>query len=110
MKDKDGYPDKASLKRIREWDIWKQGIVELLDLITENTQWADRQIRLITGEGVILFEYHTGGWSGNEDVISVLAQTTFWFMFWQKSIRGGHYYFEIEHPEWYGKLKQEVPK
>jgi len=101
MLDKDGYPDEASLKAIKEWDILEQGVSELLELVIENTNWADRQIH-ITGKKVIRFEYHTGGWSGNEDVIKVLRQNLlFWHFFWQKSTRGGHFYFKIEHPERY---------
>lgn len=109
MLDEQGYPDEASLKAIKEWDILNQGLSGLLKLIEENTNWADRQIN-ITGKKVIRFEYHTGGWSGNEDVIEALRQNLcFWAFFWQKSIRGGHFYFKIEHPEWYGKLRQELP-
>ena len=101
MLDEDGYPDEASLQAIKDWGILKQGISGLLELIRDNTNWADRQIR-ITGRRVIRFEYHTGGWSGNEDVIGALSQNLGFFMFfWQKSTRGGHYYFKIEHPEWY---------
>ncbi len=37
MLDKDNYPDKASLKAIKEWDILKQGVHGLLDLVEENT-------------------------------------------------------------------------
>jgi hypothetical protein len=40
-------------------------------------------------------ELHTGGWSGNEEIISVLQNSMFWVMYWQKSERGGHYYFEL---------------
>jgi len=99
----DNYPDEASLKAIREWDIPKQGIQGLLDLIEENTNWPDRQIYQ-TGKRVIKYEYHTGGWSGNEDVIDALHQNIlFWRMFWRKHTAGGHYYFRIKHPEWYGK-------
>jgi len=103
MLDGNGYPDEASLKAIKKWDIFKKGLSGLLDLIRENTRWADRQIH-ITGKKVIRFEYHTGGWSGNEDVIDALTMNFFWFLYWQKSIRGGHYYFKIEHPEWYGGI------
>ena len=109
MLDVNGYPDEASLKAIKEWDILKQGTDGLLELVRENTNWADRQIH-ITGKRVIRFEYHTGGWSGNEDVIGALQENFFWFLFWQKSTRGGHYYFRIEHPEWYGKRGQEISK
>jgi len=101
MLDKDGYPDEASLKAIKEWDVLKQGLDGLLELVAENTNWADRQIR-ITGKKVIRFEYHTGGWSGNEEVIGALRENLCFFaFFWRKSTRGGHYYFIIEHPEWY---------
>lgn len=52
------------------------------------------------------FELHTGGWSGNEELIETLGKTFFWFIFWQKSIRGGHYWFEI--PDEFMKSKQEA--
>ena len=96
MLDEFGYPDKASLERIKRWDILQDGIDGLLDLIEENTKWADRQIER-SGKNVIRYVYHTGGWSGNEDVIGVLHHNLFfWSMFWVKSIRGGHYYFKIK--------------
>jgi hypothetical protein len=41
-------------------------------------------------------ELHTGGWSGNEEIYDALSGTLFYFMYWQKSTRGGHYYFEGE--------------
>ena len=100
MLDKDGYPDEASLQAIKDWDILEQGIPGLLELIRDNTNWADRQIEL-TGKRVIRFVYHTGGWSGNEDVIGALQQNLlFWPFFWEKSTRGGHYYFKINPLEW----------
>jgi len=96
MLDSNDYPDEESLRQIKEWDILKQGIQGLLDLIEENTNWADRQIHQ-TGKRVIQYEYHTGGWSGNEDVINALHQNfLFWSMFWKKSTAGGHYYFKIK--------------
>lgn len=96
MLDEDNYPDEASLKEIKEWDILEQGVRGLLDLVKENTNWADRQI-YIRGKKVLYFEYHTGGWSGNEDVIDALQRNTlFWWMCWQKSTRGGHYYFKTD--------------
>jgi len=103
MLDENNYPDEESLKQIKEWDILEEGIYGLLDLVEENTNWADRQIyRGVRGKYV----YHTGGWSGNEDVINALHQNfLFWSMFWVKSTRGGHYYFHIKNQKWYGKKK-----
>ncbi|GAH55057.1 unnamed protein product [marine sediment metagenome] len=96
MLDENHYPDEKSLKEIAEWDILKHGVQGLLDLVEENTNWPDRQI-FITGKKVIHFEYHTGGWSGNEDVINALRQNLlFWSVCWEKSTRGGHYYFKIK--------------
>lgn len=98
MLDEDGYPDKESLINIARWDIREQGIQGLLDLIEDNTKWSDRQIKK-TGKRVIYYEYHTGGWGGNEEVIGVLRNTVFWFFFWEKSLRGGHYYFKVRNFE-----------
>lgn len=95
MLDKDNYPDKISLKRIEKWDILKQGVQGLLDLVEENTHMADWSLS-IAGKRVLRFEYHTGGWSGNEEVINALRRNILFFsMFWKKSTRGGHYYFRI---------------
>ncbi len=107
MLDEDNYPDEASLKEIKEWDILKQGIDRLLELVEENTNWADRQIS-IRGKRILYFEYHTGGWSGNEDVIGALRYNVlFWSMFWRKSTVGGHYYFKIKREKWYGNPTRE---
>ena len=96
MLDENGYPDEKSLKEIEKWDILKQGVQGLLDLIEENTNHPDFSFS-ITGKRVLRFEYHTGGWSGNEDVIDALHRNPlFWVMFWEKSTRGGHYYFRIK--------------
>ena len=99
--DENGYPDQRALSDIASWDLTKLGIYGLLEKIKKNTKWADRQVE-IKGKRVIRFVYHTGGWSGNENVIDALERNTlFWILFWQKSVRGGHYYFKIEHPERY---------
>jgi len=97
MLDENNYPDEASLKEIKEWNILEQGIEKLLDLIEDNTNWASRQIER-RGKKIIRYVYHTGGWSGNEDVIAALhCNFLFWSMFWIKSTRGGHYYFRIKY-------------
>ena len=96
MLDKDNYPDKKSLKEIEKWDIIEQGVQGLLDLVEENTNVPDWSFS-ITGKKVLHFEYHTGGWSGNEDVISALERNPLFFaLYWKKSVRGGNYYFKIK--------------
>lgn len=49
----------------------------------------------ILDERSIKLRISTWGWSGNEDLIGVMKQTWFWFMWWSASYRGGHYEFEI---------------
>ena len=95
MLDKDNYPDEKSLKEIEQWDILKQGVQGLLDLVEENTHYGDWSF-CIKGKHVLRLEYHTGGWSGNEDVIEALQKNwLFWSVFWKKLEVGGHYYFRI---------------
>ena len=46
---------------------------------------------------VLILELHTGGRSGNEDIIAALrGHKFFWLMWWYKTERGGHYYFEVD--------------
>jgi len=102
MPDQNGYPFDWELKKIEKWDIQKDGINGLLDLIEEISHWSD--LCFVKKSGFTEFNrkkcfkltLHTGGWSGNEDIIRALQKNSmFWILYWVKSIRGGHYYFEI---------------
>ncbi|GAH59308.1 unnamed protein product [marine sediment metagenome] len=107
MLDKDNYPDAKSLKAIERWNILKQGIQGLLDLVQQNT-WPDEPLS-ITGKRVLYFQYHTLGWSGNEDTIAALRHNILFFpFFWQKSVRGGHYYFKINPITQEHKRKEKI--
>lgn len=37
----------------------------------------------------------TGGWSENEEIINIISNTMFWFLWWQESKRGGYYRLKI---------------
>lgn len=95
MPDKDGYPTDNELAIIRTWDILEDGIDSLLEHLKDIWWMANWGFKL-TGKRIRRLELHTGGWSGNEDIIAVLRETALWYLYWQKSIRGGHYYFRIE--------------
>jgi hypothetical protein len=87
------YPDESDLQKIREWDAIKDpfGLVEFIKLI------CNYDAICWTGKKVWQVEFHTCGWSGNEDIINALHDNKhlFWGIYWQKSERGGHYYFKI---------------
>lgn len=97
--DKDGYPTGKELDTIRNWDFNKKSIQDFLEHIHSCWHWADGpgwQGYHLTGKNILRLELHTGGWSGNENVIEALCENfVFWVMYWEKSVRGGHYYFRI---------------
>ncbi len=93
------YPTGKEIRNIRKWDILDKGVKGLLDLLESAWEPADWGFKL-TGKRILKLELHTGGWSGNEKIIEALANNTmFWTMYWEKSVRGGHYYFRIYKPK-----------
>jgi len=92
--DSEGYPTEEALSYIEKYDCLKNGFIELINLIEEMWWMSDWGFKL-TGKRNLKLELHTGGWSGNESIIYVLHTNFFWSMCWVKSIRGGHYWFEI---------------
>jgi len=92
MPDKDGYPTKKELDYIKNYDLLKIQSFKPLIIFLRSIWWqANWGFKFNKYD----LELHTGGWSGNEEIISVLQNTIFWFLCWEKSIRGGHYYFKI---------------
>lgn len=94
--DADGYPTEETLMAIRAWPKDWQA---LLEYVQEAWQYDDRITYSESTE-----EFHpgffwylsTGGWSGNEDIISALqANTLFWVSCWWSSRRGGHFEFIV---------------
>jgi len=86
------YPDESDLKQIREWDAVKDpfGLIKFIESIC----WCDA-IR-IRGKRVWYIEFHTWGWSGNEDIIGALRDNPLFFaIYWEKTHKGGHYYFKV---------------
>lgn len=89
--DRDGYPTEETLEFIKNYQGAPGSLVDyILEAwhFPEYSKWAPP-----------LLELHTGGWSGNEEVIQALMESKsfFWTLYWQKSERGGHYYFEVSN-------------
>ena len=48
----------------------------------------------------VFVQLHTAGWSGNEDLYCALEKVKWLGLFWQKSVRGGHYYYTFPRFVW----------
>ncbi len=95
------YHTEEQLLEIQNWDINQAH--KLVDRLREMWQyenyfiekWGDHDIH--EDRPVLNLELHTGGWSGNEDIIEALRKNKlFWTFWWEKSERGGHFYFQID--------------
>jgi hypothetical protein len=87
------YPRESELEFILNYDVNQEpdGLINHLRTIwhwPDYFKWQERHLEL-----------HTGGWSENEDIIEALMQTLFWALYWEKSERGGHYYFYVPSKE-----------
>ncbi len=86
----EGYPDENELKKIKEWG--HEDYPALMYYIEELWSYSDRFLQ----KGDVYY-LSTGGWSGNESLIEALEENAlFWCCCWQKSERGGHYWFEVK--------------
>lgn len=93
------YPSEPELASIVDWDKTLRELIEFVQSIWEYDPPILRVGRAeFDRKKCYKLEIHTWGWSGNEDIVHALNSTMLWFSFWQRSDRGGHYYFEI--PVW----------
>jgi hypothetical protein len=101
--DRDGYPTEKSLRRLRrviglnntKAEI-KEAIEAFYDALKENLYndaYGPDRVE-VRGEEMVVWAYHTLGWSGNEDIIRVLQES--WIFDWalERYDSGGHYYFK----------------
>ena len=87
-----GYFTKKELKQFESIDTFN--IEQSLKFLRDRWYLADWGYKL-KGKKVLRLELHTAGWSGNEEIIRALQKSLFWTFYWQKTYRGGHYYFKI---------------
>ncbi|MBT9167222.1 MAG: hypothetical protein DDT19_00547 [Syntrophomonadaceae bacterium] len=91
------YPTEKELRKIKSWEydfnLPDGGVSDLLDYL-ESLWWGSELGFKLKGKKVLRLELHTFGWSGNEDIISALHKSWFWRLYWEKSVRGGHFYFK----------------
>jgi hypothetical protein len=51
--------------------------------------WNGGYGKVVTDPSATLIEFITGGWSGNEEVITAMKQNPLWRLLWESSYRGG---------------------
>ena len=87
------YPTDEQLVRIRQYADFKD-MHGWFDLIQEaGNYWPDDEYWTRKGN---TYHISTGGWSGNEDIISAMSDNfVMWTQTWQEHRRGGHYVFVV---------------
>jgi hypothetical protein len=96
MIDEDGYPTSELLIEFRRADY--NNINETIELLLNYWHWGESQMDLPEDwQDLEEFELglHTGGWSGNEDIVGAFKYSFFWYIYWQEEKRGGHFKFNI---------------
>lgn len=107
--DPQGYPTVAALEYIKNWAIVRDeefkasfgeyfGKPEKIDDLIKYIQSIWTYDKSVVYDGKLL-EIHTGGWSGNEEIIYELKQTSLWMFKLRCQSAGGHYYFNITDEE-----------
>ncbi len=125
--DVNGYPTEGSLRRLRrELRMWRANLGRAIEafylaLADPGPYGASGPERVeVGGEVRDVYGYHTGGWSGCEEVIGTLREVMapkgnrwvwpLWDMLLQRYDRGGHYWFDL--PEraqaWLGQGPERV--
>jgi hypothetical protein len=90
------YPTQEDIDAIIKWDFDVVGIKHFLDFI-RSVWWMPDWGFIMSGKRILKLQLHTGGWSGNEDIIGAMRQNfIFWGMCWTETYRGGHHYFRID--------------
>lgn len=89
--DSDGYPTDEELVKIARWDCYD--FPALMDYIKPMLKRYGRFRKEFD-----IYIIATGGWSGNESIISALQNNTmFWMICWKCSKRGGYFEFEVKN-------------
>jgi hypothetical protein len=93
--DDDGYPTDECLEIVKRWSYTQE--FELFRFIEGLWEFHDFGWHVEEEKDMHKFFISTGGWSGNESLISALqGNWMIWHSTWEQSRRGGHYIFEIE--------------
>lgn len=97
--DEDGYPTEEYLNFIKNFNHETMPILDFVEVLQDGWYFGDWGFKLHRKyKGKIKLELHTGGWSGNEEIIETILKNIWLTHFNMRYVRwhtGGHYYFEI---------------
>jgi len=115
----DGYPTEETLQTISEWDdLSDEGYLMWVQFIKKAWHWEEL---VIVGESENLMVREasktlkcdkyvlgisTGGWSGNESIISAMQDNILWMVNFLNHRVGGHYEFKL--PKGFHRLTSYV--
>lgn len=101
LSDGHGYPTDEALDFLRTFTGTAH---QLVDHLTEAMRaYGGVKVERITDDWdrpIREVYMATGGWSGNESIISHLERSFFWFAYWESSRRGGAYTFHVPEDRW----------
>jgi hypothetical protein len=98
--DDDGYPTEEAIERVRKFKGQPEELLALVRTGWHYGDWGWHEESACDDDSlnrsVHRYYLHTGGWSGNESLISAMENNfQFWMVVWVQSRRGGHYIFEV---------------
>jgi hypothetical protein len=99
--DEDGYPTDEALDEIKNWH-YDKGWISLMEFVksiwwASDWGWSEENTKDFSNGDEITYNISTGGWSGNESLISALQENQmFWLAGWYQTRRGGHYIFKLK--------------
>ena len=98
-----GYPTDKTLRAIREWPY--TDFPALMQFVSSAWKWGGLKQMPSIIEPLFDETYEddgywwcgaTGGWSGNESLVSALLNNQMFYIFnWSASVRGGYYEFHV---------------
>lgn len=98
MPDAEGYPTDEEIASIKSWPYSDPlGWFAHIKSCWWATDWGWREQAGKPGKEQTILTVSTGGWSGNEEIITAMQENyILWGMTWQEARRGGHYKFILE--------------
>lgn len=98
-----GYPTEIELQRIEHWfddkpTDWNESLIGLITYVRERWNYRDWGWHEADDkDGTRFYSISTGGWSGNESLMSAMEKNwVFWALMFDSHRAGGHYILKLK--------------